>query len=519
MSVAAPSLQRVRGGILTHILSLAGFMALVRVAGFVEKQFFAARFGATAAMDVYFIALGVPMMVFFSATALVNPTFLPIFLRRVQEGEERRAWSQFRAWRITGLVFLAAVAGLATAGAEILAACLGPGLDAEHRLVCARLIRILSPAAVVLGLLPLTTSVLNARRRFVVAPSGEILIKSCTIGGVVAFASSWGIYSAAAGFLLGTLLACCLHTHCARRLAGVFAGTRPDWRDPDFRYVLFLMLAPGVGTILARLSGLVENAACSTVAPGAVSSLEWARRIVNLPLLIVPLACGTVLYTLFSELRRQDDPREATRLLGAGLRGILFFLLPLAALTMLLARPVVAVVYERGQFDAAATAQVAGVLVWLAPEMCFEGMEILLMRYFFSREELWPPILIGLACTLLKIGLIVGFVGAFGVVAVAGAIVFSRALKISLLVVFLALRGSIRWRDFELGQFARLLPCLCVGAAVAVAVARLAGLFTGGLLVLTAGGAAGFGAHAGLGLVLGLRESRYLARKLGWRFT
>ncbi|MDX9972537.1 MAG: lipid II flippase MurJ [FCB group bacterium] len=509
--------------VLAHILSLAGLMALVRVTGFAEKQFFAARFGATFTMDVYFIALSLPMMVFFSATALFSPTFQPVFIRRTEEGEEHRAWSQFRAWRMAGFGLLCVVSASAALGAEHLAGWLGPGLDSEHRVACARLIRILSPAAIVMGLLPLTSAVLNGRRRFSVPPLADIAVRGGTIVTMVLFSSRWGIYSAAAGYLAGVVLAGCLHTWFVGRVAGRRGAADTDWRDPDLRYVAYLMLAPGIGTVFARLSGMVENAACSTVGPGAVSALEWARRIVNLPLLIIPVACATVLYTLFSELRKRDDPREAARLLAAGLHGILYFLLPVAALTMLLAEPVVAVVYQRGHFDAAATAQMAGVLVWLAPEMCFEGMEVLLMRYFFSREEIWAPVMIGVACATLKIGLVVGFVGSYGIAAVAAAVVVSRACKVSLLIALLHRRRTIRWCELEPWQFARLLPCVCVGVCVAAAVARAGGEWAAEpgarLLGLAASGGAGFLAYAGLGLFLGLEESRYLARKLGWRAT
>jgi putative peptidoglycan lipid II flippase len=508
-------------GIVEHVFSVAGLIAVVRVAGFIEEQVLAYFFGASATLDAYFVALSVPMTLFFVVTALVNPTILPMFVRRTYQGDEREAWGQITTFGalFTALLVLAVLSG--TLWSDRLATVLAPGFDEATHALCAKLIALLLPSALFLGLVPLTTAVLNAKRRFLVIPMAELVAKGTLVVFLAVFSKTLGINAAVIGFSAGAVGMVALHVIAlARRGTLRSAGLR--FRDPDFRILSLAMLAPGAGALFSRLGGIVENAACSTLEPGAVTALELARKIVNLPLLIIPFACSTVLFTYFAEYRSRKDPEASARLLGASLRAMVFVFLPLVVLTMLLAAPITAVVFKRGNFDLNATRFTAYALMWLAPSMFFYAVEALLVRYFFSQERFWAPTNIGIGCVALKVALIAAFVGSYGLAAVAGSVVVSRGVKVGLLLYSLRQQATFSAALPELKEVGK----IAVATGVAIGAAYVV------LQVFGDGPAGDFVDHATrVGLVstvagicyiaaayaLGLRDFRYALEKCAWR--
>lgn len=507
-------------GILGHVVSVAGFFGVVRVAGFVEEQVLAFFFGAGAVLDAYFVALSVPMTLFFIVTGLVNPTILPMFVRRTLQGDERGAWGQLTTFGavFTGFLLVAVAAGTIWPGHVV--RIIAPGFDEPTQALCARLTALLLPSALFLGLIPLTTAALNAQRRFLIIPLAELIAKGALIAALAGFARSLGIHAAVAGFAAGTAGMLAVHIVALRR-RGMFRAGGMAFRDPDFRMVAFAMLAPGTGALVSRLGGIIENAACSTLEPGAVTALELARKLVNLPLLIIPFACSTVLFTYFAEYRSRKDPEASARLLGAGLRTMIFIFLPLVVLTILLARPLTAVAFQRGNFDTEATHLTAYALMWLAPSMFFFAVETLLIRYFFSQERFWSPVGIGIGCVIFKVALIVAFVGSHGLAAVAGAVVAARAVKIALLLFALRQQTALSTAVVDTKEIAKIAAATVVAVTAAYLVLHSIGDgptgFTGSAFRVGSVSLVAAMCYVATAYALDLRDLRQTLERRVWR--
>lgn len=509
------------GRILSYIFSLAGLVILVRLAGFVEKQFLAYYFGSDVDLDAFIVAQSVPMMVFFMMTAVITPTILPMFVRRSQQNDRTGAWSQINAWGVVLLATLSLGVVLPLAFVDPITRLLAPGFDPKTREICGTMLRFMIPLSVIMSLIPLTRSVLDAERKFLIPPLAELLMKAASIGALILFVKNMGVQSLVLGAVIGVLAALSFHGSALAR-SWVTHRVAPNFSDPDFRFVLFLMLAPGLGTALSQIGSIIENAACSTLATGSVSALAYARKIVNLPLLVIPAASGTVLFTFFAELTHRKEHESTAALLVAGMRTMLFIFVPISVLTCILAEPIVAVVYQRGRFDAESTKLVATILLWLSPSMCLYAVEMMIMRHFFAREDLWTPIMIGMTCVLLKVAIIWMGVGRIGVVAVAGAIVVSRALKVLLLLYFACVRAGISLKQLDLHEARKLIPSALLSGAVAFLLFQQFGPFLSSsllercILLALVGGASAM-VYFTTALALGSRECRYVMQKLKWR--
>ena len=434
--------------LLSHVGWVAGLTLLVKVAGFVEKQVHAYYFGTSDEMDAFYVAQSYPMMFFFILSAVVGPTILPMFIRRTSQGDRKGAWGQVFTWAIALTILLGCVCLFSLTRLDSIVVLLAPGFEKPLQLECSRMLLWMLPSVAFLGLLPLFVSILNAEKLFPFPPVANGLLKIVPVGVMLVCASRLGVESAVIGFVIASL---CAFSLCATRLLRTWipeAG-RPSILDPDFRAVLLLMTAPAIGTVFSQLGSIVETRACSELATGTVSAFQFARKIVDFPLLIVPVAAATVLYTYFAEFVHRRDSDAAAKLLTSGVRFMLFLFVPLTLLTVELAPSLVSIVYERGSFDSDSTKLVATALYWLAPTMGLLAVEALIMRHFFSRVDLWPPTFIGVFCVAVKVFLIWLLVVSFGLAGLCCAIFLSRFLKVVLLLAGVCLRGSVSIAAFQ----------------------------------------------------------------------
>lgn len=503
--------------LLACIGSVVAVRMLVKAMGYGEKMTLAYFFHLGVFLDSFTVAVSVPMMAYFCVRAVTAPTILPMFAARAQHGDRSGAWGQIHAWLLVIMATLAVFAAATYVYADTLAALLGPGFNASQRALCASMLRIMTPVSCAIGLLPLAEAVLNAERRFLFPPLSEFALKAGSIVMVVSLARTLGIEAAAWGIVAGVVCA------IGVSLRGVGEcryerNVAPGFGDAEFKQTLLLMAAPGLAEVFSRLGTVVENAACSTLQPGSVAALDFARKLINTPLLIIPLATGTVLFTAFTELHARTDREGGARLLMASVRAMLFLFVPLVALTWVLAEPVVTIAYKRGAFDAASVELVSMILRLLSPTMCLLAIEGIIMSHFFSRKDLWAPAWSGIGTVILRVGLITALVGHWGLPALAFAIVFSRFVKILVLSGLLGLRGGVTWKQAEAGQVVRVLLVSAVCTGVASASYRWLAPQCGGSLIGQAAGVGCVGVLCGAvylsgTYMLGVAECRYMARE------
>ena len=151
-----------------------------------------------------------------------------------------------------------------------------------------------------------------------------------------------------------------------------------------------------------------------TIAPNAI---DKAFRIYMLPQGMFSVAVATVLFPSLARLATRGDLDGFRDTIALGLRQINFLLLPAAVVSIVLAEPIVRLLYERGAFDPDQTTVVAGALAAFSIGLAFNGMMLMLNRGFFSLQQPWIPTVVALAILVLNVALYVVFyrVGTWGI--------------------------------------------------------------------------------------------------------
>jgi putative peptidoglycan lipid II flippase len=458
-----------------------------RLLGLVRDQLFAVLFGAGPVSDAFVVAFRIPNLLrdLFAEGAL-SSAFVPTF------AEARRNRGPEDAYRlanaIVALVLLAV--GAATALGVLLAGplvkAIAPGL-LEHGLAV-RLTRVMLPFLLLVSLSAVAMGMLNAQSRFTapaLAPAafnaGAILV------GAGLWAAGWPPERAVLGWAVGTLVGGGLQLgiqlpllHALGYRFRLHLG-RAERSHPGLRRVFGLLAAAGVGLSATQVN-IVVNTGFASRLVGANTWLQYAFRLMQLPLGVFGVAVATVAGASVARRAAARDLQAVRETLGSALRLVAFLNVPSAVGLVVLGRPIVALVYQHGRFtpgDTGATAQ--AVAVYALGLYAYSGVKVLAPAYY-ALGSARVPVLGSWASMLANVLLNTLLFPVLGHAGVA------LGTSLAALVNFAVLAGAWRRRYGGLA-----------GSGTVRQLGRV--LLASGLMALLA-----WAAHRGLAALLGPRE-------------
>ena len=375
-------------------LIVAVATALSKVAGLVRQQVIAAAFGVGAAYDAY-------------NYAYVLPGFLLILLGGINGPFHSAMVSVLaRRPRAEGAHVLAAMNTLVGAGllgvtvlllvfADPLITLVGPGLDATRHDIAVLQLRWMAPMALFAGLIGLGFGALNAADVFWL-PSVSPLLSSVTV--IAGIAVLWwqlggALLLPAAAVLGGVVLAGSTTVGAVLQwLIQLPALARQglnrfqlvwDWRDPGVREVLQVMGPATLSSGMLQINVFVSLFFASGI-PAAAAGLGYANLLVQTPLGLLSNALLVPLLPVYARLTAPQDRPELIVRIRQGLMLSNVSMLPLGALMVALAVPIVALIYERGAFDAGAADLVGTLLMAYGIGMPAYLARDVLVRVFYA---------------------------------------------------------------------------------------------------------------------------------------
>ena len=492
--------------------------ALSRIAGLVREIVAAGYFGVKGPMSAFTIAFQVPNLVrSLFADAALQAAFVPVFTEQLEHR------SRHEAFRVaSGLLFVISVSlGVLTAlfvlAAPVIMPLFAPGFDQELTDLTVNLAQLLFPIVLLLGLSGLVVGVLNSFDQFAVPALAPLAWNLAIIATLVAlvpqFEGDDRIYAYAIGVLVGTLVQLLLPLPWLRR-TGFRVARDFNWRDERVMRVLKLMFPVTIGLGLINFNLSVDSIFATLISDEAPAAIDKAFRIYMLPQGVFAVAIATVLFPTFSRLATRGDTDGLRNVQGSGTRQMLLLLVPCAALMMVLSEPITRVIYQRGEFDAAQTDLVSEALFFFALSLPFAGVNLILIRTFFSLQTPWVPTFIALANLGINAGLDALLYEPMGI----GGIPLATAIVslITTVALCLVLRGRLGGLDMArtVDTGARILFAGGLLAAVALAVGEaLSGLsesLLDQIVVVVAASGAGLAVYAGLVLAMRVPEAHQI---------
>lgn len=503
--------------LLGAITTVGGYTMLSRVLGFARDILIAALLGAGAVADCFFVAFRFPNLFrrLFAEGAFAA-AFVPLFSTELERNGESaaRAFAD-AAFSVLALALVAFVAVM-----EIVMPwamwVLAPGFDAVagKMALATELSRIAFPYLLFISLVSLQSGVLNSLGRFAAAAAAPVLLNLTLIAAMLTFADgeataghvlSWGVFAA------GIVQFAWLAHHCRRH--GMPVRLRRPRLTPEVRLLGRRILPVVFGASLYQINLLVGTILASLVADGAVSFLYYADRVTQLPLGVVGVAVGTALLPALSRQLAAGDEAAARASQNRGLEFALLLTLPAAVALVVIAEPIIAVLFERGAFGPADTLATAWALMAYATGLPAYVLIRVLTPGFFAREDTSTPVRIAAVAMLANIVLNLVLMQIWGHVGIAAAAAVSAWLNAGLLALTLKRRGQLA-PDTRLSRRG---PRI-----VAASLVMGAGLYGGMLALAPWLAGAGTSRTAALALLVGLGLGAFgiLAQVLGaahWR--
>lgn len=375
---------------------------LSRFFGLARDTVFAVLFGTGFVADAFNLAFLVPS--FFRRVVgegNFNPAFVPVFA----EIWERRGPDEAKLFlrRVTG-VFVLVLAGMTLAGmllAEPIVRLYAHDWTnhPEDLRFAVLLLVLMFPFLFFSGGGALASAALNARGRFLVSALAPILLNVLFLAGAAAAFFTDSIHARAIFFTIGGCLgglAAWVSQFPEMRRLGLPLGMTWAPRDPNVRRVGALMLPGFLALGVTQLNSFVDTMVALRMEPGSLSALRLGNRVMLLPVGVIGVAVSTASLSLMSRKAAEGDRRGLVETLDHTLRLLVTLLVPATVGLVLLAEPIVTLLFQYGEFSAErSTPMTTAALVFYSLGLPAYGLVRGLAQAYYAVQDTKTPVRIG----------------------------------------------------------------------------------------------------------------------------
>jgi putative peptidoglycan lipid II flippase len=379
-----------------------------RILGLVREQVCAALFGGGGMMDAFTAAFRIPNLLrdLFAEGAL-STAFVTTFSKTIAREGDAAAWRLANKVATLTLLVLGALCVLGMVFSAQLVALIAPGFDTSKAELTALLTRIMFPFILLVSLAALVMGMLNAKSVFgrpAMASSffniGSI-VGGVALGWLIDPAFGWkSLIGLAIGTLIGGALQLLVQIPPLMELGYRY---QPDfrWRDAGVHAIVRLMGPSVIAASTTQFNVLVNSMFASTLGDGAIFWLAIAFRLMQLPLGLFGVALGTVTLPLLSRLVVAGEMQVFREELAHALRLMFLLTIPSTIGLMMLAEPIISVLYQHGRFNALEAAEAAGALRFYSIGLAGYASLKVLVNAFYALDRRKTPMLV----SFLAVGL------------------------------------------------------------------------------------------------------------------
>jgi putative peptidoglycan lipid II flippase len=376
------------------------------LSGLLRQILVANAFGTSDAMEAFNAANRISETLFnLVAGGALGSAFIPTFASLLAKEKRQEAWKL--ASSITNLVLItltliAALAALFTP--QVVRYLLAPGFAADpvKEALTISLTRLMLPSAVLFGISGLVMGILNSHQVFFIPALTPAMYQIGMIFGVTVLSPRMGIKGLAWGVLIGAALHLILQLPALIKQKINYSFTF-GLNTPDVKEVVRLMGPRLFGVAVVQLNFWINVRLASLQPAGSVTAIQVAFALMLMPQAAIAQSIATAALPTFSAQFAKNQITEMRSSLSATLRGILLLSIPASLGLVLLRKPIITFLLQRGEFTAYSTKLVAWALLWYGIGLVGHAMVEILARAFYALHDTKTPVLIGIAAMSINI--------------------------------------------------------------------------------------------------------------------
>lgn len=469
-----------------------------RVLGLVRELVIADYFGASPFLSAFRVASQVPTMIFdLLIGGMLSSALVPVF-SDYAENRKKELWELASVLFSLAAVVLTALVILLELGAPVVAWLLGGGFEPEVLAMTTRLIRAVLPAVLFFGISGISIGLLYSLQRFAYPAFGAAVYNLGLIISAIFLAAWLDVYALAIGILLGAILQFGLLAPGLRD--GRFRFSL-DLKHPGLRRIMKLYLPIVLGLVVSQIGIAIDRNLASRTGGESIAWMQYATNLMQFPLGLVAAAISLASLPSLARSDYAKDDAGYERTLGISLRMVMVLLIPATVGMFVLAKPVVALIFQHGEFGARDTVQVANALQFYLIGLTFAGIDQLLIFAFYARKNTLTPALVGVAAVVIYLIVALALIRPLGMI----GLVIANACQLTghAVIMLILLRQSLAHSNLGNTALKSLAAAGGMGLAVywiarqAAAIAGNEG-FRGWLAQVGAGAVAGVVVYAAL---------------------
>ncbi len=385
----------------TGVIGLA--TALSRVLGFARDILFANYFGTLAAAQAFVVAFRIPNMLRdLVGEGAANAAIVPVFTEYEATKTKGELLHLFRTIFNIFFVALTFISILGMLLSPVIVKLMAPGFAQEpgKLALTIQLNRIMFPYILLIGLTAFTMGALNSVRHFAAPAFGSSVMNLTLITALVLFSSRIGIVAQAVAVLAGGALQLGLNMPVLYK-KGLSLNFKDGLRHPESGKIGLLLLPRVLGSGIYQLNIFVDTILASLawiVGAGGVAALYYANRLIQFPLGIFSIALAQAALPRMSAEVSSGDMERFRDTLSFSLRMIFLIIVPTSFGLAVVGKPIIKILFERGQFDAYSTAITQQALFFYAFGLvAYSGIKILVNCFYAMHDTMTPVKTAGIA--------------------------------------------------------------------------------------------------------------------------
>lgn len=427
-----------------NTLSLMIATIIAKVLGFGRELVLASSYGASMYSDAYLTAMNIPTVLFTIIGTTLGTVLIPMYF------EVNRNLGEKKALNFTNNVFNTVIVlciFLATIGfrfTEPLVKVFAMGFEGEILKVAIDFTRITIISIVFTGLSYVMTAYLQIKNNFTISGLASVPKNVIIIASII-LSVKYNPYIMIWGTLLG--------------LATEFLFQFPFAIKNGYKYQLYInikdkyikkmswLIGPVlIGVAVNQVNTMVDRTLASTLIEGSISALNYANKLNQFVIALFITSVGAVIYPILSKLSSEDNKEKFTSSVVQSINSVILLVIPISVGAIVLATPIVKLLFQRGEFDARATSMTAIALIMYSIGMVAFGLRDILDKVFYALQDTKTPMINGAIAMIMNILLNIVLVKYLQLAGLA------LATSISAIVCIFLLFGSLKKKIGYFGQ-------------------------------------------------------------------
>lgn len=417
----------------TVIISAA--YILLRISGFARESIMAAYFSTTSVADAFVIANTLPNMILSFIVSATGTTFISVYSNiNTVAGNRRQRFTNnlLTIFFIIGLLLTIAFALFPRFFISILASNASEATIKNAEL----LIRFIGLASIPLLFSTILSGLLQAHQKFFTSVIYQLFINVFLIIGIWLAGLTRYLLFMGLGTAIGSMAGMFVLVAGAVKSNHHFKPV-VDFKSRSLR-MFFVLIAPiMLSTFIGQFSGVVERNISTSIGVGVASILNYSSKIKGVFTAVIGASLATAIFPSMTEQSGASDLAGMKRTLGMSIRLLLPVVLPITVGLIILAEPIVRLLFERGSFTREDTVTVAAALRLYAISMASDNIAPVISRAFFARQKTRVPAIVGSLSVGLNILLMVTLVKPMGYLGLALVPSISGILSLTVMTFIL----------------------------------------------------------------------------------